>query len=74
MKLSANVKLNLRFLFVAAIAAYMGVIGGMVWQMERTQAQKRPHLTANQWAQQLEEAYNAGYAWGHAECNGEEDQ
>jgi len=64
--------LNLRFLIVAILSAYMGAIGGAVWQMERTHP--KPMMDGTAWDEQLDKTWAAGYAWGLAECAGEDSE
>lgn len=76
-KPDTNLNLNLRFLVVAIIAAYMGLLGGMVWQMEVTHRQvDQVAIDAKEraWEKAVDDAFDQGVSWGHAECNGEEDQ
>lgn len=65
-------KMNLRFIFVAVVTAYLGFIGGMVWQMELTHRAPNCAQYLRFTQAQTDAAWGAGYAWGLAECAGED--
>jgi len=63
-----NFRLNLRFLIVALLSAYIGFLGGGVWMEEKAyeESPRNPLFVKLQ----IDKAFSDGAAWGRAECEG----